>query len=79
MTNANMKLVTLDVLLPDKLETPPQKLDTGEFIVRRVIKLESLKQELEGGLCSLFATSSCLQLSQIMTRRLVILRIVILA
>jgi len=78
MSNANMKLVTLDVLLADKLETPPQKLDAGEFIVRRVVKLESLKQELKGRLCSLFSTTKCLQLSQIMIRRLVTLHLVVL-
>ena len=47
MTNANMKLVTVDVELPDKLETPTQKLDAGEFIVPRVVALKDLKQTLE--------------------------------
>lgn len=47
MTNANMKLVTLDVHLPDKMETPVQKLDAGEFIVPRVIPLADLKRVLD--------------------------------
>ncbi|KIK63815.1 hypothetical protein GYMLUDRAFT_40901 [Collybiopsis luxurians FD-317 M1] len=47
MTNANMKLVVLNVTLEDKLETPDQKLDAGEFIVRRVIELQKLLGELK--------------------------------
>ncbi|KAF9070334.1 NUDIX hydrolase domain-like protein [Rhodocollybia butyracea] len=47
MTNANMKLVVLNVTLADKLETPDQKLDAGEFIVRRVIELKGLLAELK--------------------------------
>jgi hypothetical protein len=34
MTTANLKLATLSVVLDDKLETPDQKLDEGEHIVR---------------------------------------------
>lgn len=48
MTNANMKLVVLDVLLPDRMETPNQKLESGEFIVRRVVELAKLKECLHG-------------------------------
>ncbi|KAJ4501718.1 NUDIX hydrolase domain-like protein [Lentinula lateritia] len=46
MTNANMKLVVLNVTLEDKLETPDQKLESGEFIVRRVVELKELLNEL---------------------------------
>ncbi|CAL1703884.1 unnamed protein product [Somion occarium] len=45
MTNANMKLVTVDVPFPDKLETFPQKLDAGEFIVKRVVEICKLSEE----------------------------------
>jgi len=48
MTNANMKLVVLGVSLPDKLETPPQKLEDGEFIQKRVVEISKLSQELKG-------------------------------
>ncbi|TFK42833.1 NUDIX hydrolase domain-like protein [Crucibulum laeve] len=47
MTNANMKLVTLDVVMEDKLETPEPKLDPGEFIVTRVVQLDQLSEELK--------------------------------
>ncbi|KAF8518398.1 NUDIX hydrolase domain-like protein [Hysterangium stoloniferum] len=50
MTSANMKLVTLRVPV-DNAEAynnlPKQVLDSGEFIVRRVIKLDKLHEELE--------------------------------
>ena len=48
MTNANMKLVVLNVLLEDKMETPDAKLDAGEFIVTRVVELAKLNDELKG-------------------------------
>ena len=48
MTTANMKLVTVDVLLDDKLEYPEQKLDEGEAIVKRVVELKGLYNELKG-------------------------------
>ena len=48
MTTANMKLVTVDVLLDDQLEYPDQKLDEGEAIVKRVVELKSLYKELKG-------------------------------
>lgn len=51
MTTANMKLVVVDVLLDDKLETPDQKLEAGEFIVKRVVALKDLDAELKGELC----------------------------
>jgi ADP-ribose pyrophosphatase len=47
MTNANMKLVAVSVVLADKLEVPDQRLDSGEFIVRRVIELANLSRELK--------------------------------
>lgn len=47
MTTANMKLVTLNVVFPGKLETPDQKLDDGEAIVRRVVELKGLYKELK--------------------------------
>lgn len=48
MTNANMSLVILEVSLADKLETPDQKLESGEFIVKRVVELAKLHEELKG-------------------------------
>jgi ADP-ribose pyrophosphatase len=47
MTNANMKLVVLSVVLDDKLELPDPRLDPGEFIVKRVIGLATLNHELK--------------------------------
>jgi len=47
MTNANMKLVTVDVPFPGDLETYEQKLDAGEFIVKRVVELSKLTEEFE--------------------------------
>ena len=48
MTNANMKLVVLSVVLDDKMEIPAAKLEVGEFIVTKVVELAKLKAELEG-------------------------------
>jgi len=48
MTNANMKLVVLNVTLEDQLKLPEQKLEQGEFIVRKVIALNKLYDELKG-------------------------------
>ena len=48
MTNANMQLVVVSVLLDDKLETPEPKLDAGEFIVTKTVELSKLSVELEG-------------------------------
>lgn len=48
MTTANMKLVTVEVLMEDKLESPEQELDEGEAIVRRVVALDELNNELRG-------------------------------
>lgn len=48
MTNANMKLVSVQVTLDDKLELPEQKLEAGEFIVRRTIEIAKLEEELRG-------------------------------
>ncbi|KAH8108204.1 NUDIX hydrolase domain-like protein [Cristinia sonorae] len=47
MTNANMKLVTVDVPFPDKLETFNQKLEAGEFITKRVVEISKLTEEFE--------------------------------
>ncbi|OJA16392.1 hypothetical protein AZE42_08840 [Rhizopogon vesiculosus] len=47
MTNANMKLVVVSVLLEDKLETPTPHLDVGEHIVTRVVELDKLDAELK--------------------------------
>ena len=48
MTNANMKLVIVDVPFPDKMETYDQKLDAGEFITKRVVELSKLSEEFAG-------------------------------
>lgn len=48
MTNANMQLVVLAVDLEKEMEYPEQKLEDGEFIVRKVVELTKLKEELEG-------------------------------
>ena len=45
MTNANMKLVMVDVPFSGELETYEQKLDAGEFITRRVVELSKLSEE----------------------------------
>nr|GAT58025.1 predicted protein [Mycena chlorophos] len=47
MTNANMKLVVVRVDLEDKMEHPTQKLEAGEFIVRRVVEVDKLDQVLK--------------------------------
>ncbi|KAI0653200.1 NUDIX hydrolase domain-like protein [Cubamyces menziesii] len=47
MTNANMKLVTVDVPFPENLEMPAQKLDPGEFIQVRIVELAKLRAELQ--------------------------------
>lgn len=48
MTNANMQLVVISVLLDDKLEIPEPKLDPGEYIVTKIVELSKLSVELEG-------------------------------
>lgn len=48
MTTANLKLATVSVLMEDKLETPKQHLEAGEFIVVRVVALKDLEAELKG-------------------------------
>ncbi|KAK7689185.1 hypothetical protein QCA50_007876 [Cerrena zonata] len=42
-----MKLVTVDVPFPGKLETYEQKLDAGEFIVKRVVEIAKLADEFK--------------------------------
>lgn len=46
MTNANMKLVVLSVTLEDAMELPEANLEAGEFIVKRVVELQKLNQQL---------------------------------
>lgn len=53
MTNANMKLVILSVVMDDQMETPAANLEVGEFIVTKVVELAKLKTELEGKALSL--------------------------
>ena len=48
MTNANMKLVMVDVPFPEKLEMPTQKLDPGEFITARIVELSKLTAVFKG-------------------------------
>lgn len=48
MTNANMKLITVDVPFPEKLEMPAQKLDPGEYITARIVELSKLSTEFRG-------------------------------
>ncbi|KAK0228255.1 NUDIX hydrolase domain-like protein [Armillaria fumosa] len=48
MTNANMKLVVLNVTLDDAMEHPEANLEAGEFIVKRVVELHKLNQQLQG-------------------------------
>lgn len=48
MTNANMQLVVLNVLMEDQLTKPEPKLDPGEFIVTKVVEVSKLTAELEG-------------------------------
>jgi ADP-ribose pyrophosphatase len=45
-----MKLVVLNVPVPDTPSSPKQKLEDGEHIVRRVVELAKLKDELAGAL-----------------------------
>ncbi|KAI0747793.1 NUDIX hydrolase domain-like protein [Daedaleopsis nitida] len=52
MTNANMKVVTVDVPFPEKLEMPEQKLDPGEFITARIVELSKLSAEFKGAFVS---------------------------
>ncbi|KAF8965270.1 NUDIX hydrolase domain-like protein [Flammula alnicola] len=47
MTNANMQLAVLSVVLEDKMETPVPQLDPGEYIVTRVVELAKLQTALE--------------------------------
>ncbi|KAK0197426.1 NUDIX hydrolase domain-like protein [Armillaria mellea] len=50
MTNANMKLVVLNVTLEDAMELPEANLEAGEFIVKRVVELQKLNQQLRGNI-----------------------------
>jgi hypothetical protein len=70
MTTANMKLVVLAVELADKLETPEQKLEAGEFIVKRVVEIAKLNEELKGSSTSFSSVISELTAIQRTTQRL---------
>lgn len=48
MTTANMKLVALSVTFPGELEVSSAKLEEGEHIVKRVVELDKLYDELQG-------------------------------
>jgi len=48
MTNANMKLVILDVPLNREMESPEQNLEAGETITRRVVEVAKLYGVLKG-------------------------------
>jgi len=48
MTNANMKMVAVKVILSDAPESPKAKLEEGEHIVKRVVELDRLNDELKG-------------------------------
>ncbi|KAG5643899.1 hypothetical protein DXG03_009470 [Asterophora parasitica] len=65
MTNANMKLIVLDVELPDKMEYPEQKLEAGEFITTHVVELAKLDTELKGRVLSSFRCHLVIQQSLI--------------
>jgi ADP-ribose pyrophosphatase len=43
-----MKLVVVAVDFEGQLETPDSKLESGEFIVKRVVELAKLNDELKG-------------------------------
>lgn len=55
-----MQLATVDVLLEDKLQSPKQHLESGEHIVTRVVELDKLQAELEGGF--LYSTGTLVEL-----------------
>jgi len=48
MTNANMKLVILDVPLDGEMESPEQNLEAGETITRRTVEVAKLYSVLKG-------------------------------
>ncbi len=48
MSNANMKLVILDVPLDGKMEFPKQDLQDGEAIAIRVVEVTNLYKALQG-------------------------------
>lgn len=63
MTNANMKFVVVEVLFPDKMELSDPKLEEGEHIVKRIVELPKLSDELAG---ELFSEPFCLWLCLIL-------------
>lgn len=48
MTGANMYLVTVDIRLPDDAPAPVPKLEPGEHIVHRLVRLRELSGALRG-------------------------------
>uniref|UniRef100_A0A8H7Y2H3 Nudix hydrolase domain-containing protein n=1 Tax=Psilocybe cubensis TaxID=181762 RepID=A0A8H7Y2H3_PSICU len=47
LTNANMQLVVLNVVMEDELTLPKPNLDPGEFIVTKVVEIAKLNAALE--------------------------------
>lgn len=43
-----MKLITVDVPFPDRLEMPTQKLEPGEYITARIVEISKLSAEFKG-------------------------------
>lgn len=56
MSSANMKLIAVNVDIKEG-EEPAQKLDEGEHIVKKIVELDSLMEELQGKAAS--PTMSC--------------------
>lgn len=52
MTNANMHLVIVSVVLEDKMEKPKAQLEAGEFIETRVVELSLVQSKLSSHTCS---------------------------
>lgn len=58
MTNANMQLAVVSVVLEDKMEAPEPKLEAGEHIITRVVELNKLQGALDGKCNFLNASNS---------------------
>ncbi len=50
MTTANMKFIAVGVTFDGELESPEQRLDEGEHIVKRIVELAKLNEVLKGEL-----------------------------
>ena len=51
MSSATMKMVTVNITVPESESQPPdpaQNLDPGEFIVKRIVALDELSTTLKG-------------------------------